>query len=46
MKKHNPERRAWRGRSYKKGGERIRLLREHEKEKAKAKESGSPTSQE
>lgn len=27
-KKHNPERRAWRGRSYRKGGIRIRVLRE------------------
>lgn len=26
-KKHNPERRTWRGRSYKKGGARIRELR-------------------
>jgi hypothetical protein len=26
-KRHNPERRAWRGRSYKKGGERIRDMK-------------------
>lgn len=25
-KTHNPEKRAWKGRSYKKGGERIRVL--------------------
>ena len=25
--RHNPERRAWRGRSYKRGGKRIRALR-------------------
>lgn len=25
---HNPERRAWRGRSYKKGGTRVRTLRD------------------
>lgn len=29
-KKYNPEKRAWRGRSYKKGGERIRELRDSE----------------
>ena len=27
-KKHNPERASWRGRSYKKGGKRVRALRE------------------
>ena len=27
-KKYNPEKRAWRGRSYKKGGKRVRNLRE------------------
>jgi len=27
-KKHNPERKLWKGRSYKKGGKRIRHLRE------------------
>lgn len=27
-KRHNPERRAWRGRSYKKGGERVADLRD------------------
>ncbi len=27
-KHHNPERRAWRGRSYKKGGRRVRDLRD------------------
>ena len=27
-KRHNPERRAWRGRSHKKGGRRVRELRE------------------
>jgi hypothetical protein len=26
--KHNPERRAWKGRSHKKGGTRVRDLRE------------------
>lgn len=26
-KRHNPERRSWRGRSYKKGGRRIREMR-------------------
>lgn len=26
--RHNPEKRAWRGRSYKKGGQRPRVLRE------------------
>lgn len=25
---YNPERRAWRGRSYKKGGRRVRALRD------------------
>ena len=28
MKRHNPEKRAWKGRSYRKGGERVRDLRE------------------
>jgi len=28
MKKYNPEKRAWKGRSYKKGGKRVRALRE------------------
>jgi hypothetical protein len=27
-KKHNPERRAWKGKSYKKGGKSIRTLKE------------------
>lgn len=27
-KTHNPERRLWRGRSYRKGGTRIRVLRD------------------
>jgi hypothetical protein len=27
-KKYNPERRVWRGRSYKKGGKHIRTIRE------------------
>ena len=27
-KRHNPEKRAWRGRSYKKGGAQVRQLRE------------------
>jgi hypothetical protein len=27
-KKHNPERRAWRGRSHKKGGQRVSALRD------------------
>lgn len=27
-KKYNPEKRAWKGKSYKKGGKRIRKLRE------------------
>jgi len=27
---YNPERRAWRGRSYKKGGENVRKLREEQ----------------
>lgn len=27
-RKHNPERRAWRGRSHKKGGDRVRQLRD------------------
>lgn len=27
-KSYNPERRAWRGRSYKKGGKRVRELRD------------------
>ncbi len=26
-KHHNPERRSWRGRSYKQGGKRVRQLR-------------------
>jgi len=30
-KHHNPEKRAWRGRSYKKGGERINDLRAQQK---------------
>lgn len=30
-KKHNPERRAWRGRSYRKGGKRVRQLRDQAK---------------
>lgn len=29
-KNYNPEKRTWRGRSYKKGGERIRELRDSE----------------
>lgn len=29
---YNPEKRAWRGRSYKKGGEHIRTLRENPRE--------------
>lgn len=33
-KRHNPERRAWRGRSYKKGGRRVRELRYAELEKS------------
>jgi hypothetical protein len=28
MAKYNPEKRAWKGRSYRKGGERVRDLRE------------------
>jgi len=28
MSKHNPERKVWKGRSYKKGGEQITALRE------------------
>lgn len=28
MRHYNPERRAWRGRSYKKGGQRVRDLRD------------------
>lgn len=27
-KKYNPEKRAWRGRSYKKGGRRVKELKE------------------
>ena len=27
-KRYNPEKRAWRGRSYKRGGVRVRALRE------------------
>ncbi len=27
-KKYNPEKRAWKGRSYRKGGKRIRKIRE------------------
>jgi hypothetical protein len=27
MKRHNPEKRAWRGRSHRKGGRRVRELR-------------------
>jgi hypothetical protein len=27
-RKHNPERRSWRGKSYRKGGKRVRYLRE------------------
>lgn len=30
MKRHNPERRAWRGRSYRRGGKKIRDLRYRE----------------
>lgn len=30
MKKYNPEKRTWRGRSYKAGGRRVRELRERE----------------
>lgn len=30
---HNPERRAWRGRSYKRGGERVADLRRHDTER-------------
>lgn len=39
MKRHNPERRAWKGKSYKKGGKRVLALRLKAKEKAAAKES-------
>ncbi len=27
-KRHNPERRSWRGRSHKRGGKRIRAIRQ------------------
>jgi hypothetical protein len=30
-KKHNPERKAWRGRSHKKGGKRVKELREFDR---------------
>jgi hypothetical protein len=30
--RHNPERKAWKGRSYKKGGRSIRQLREAAKQ--------------
>jgi len=36
MKKtnYNPERRAWKGRSYKKGGKRVRALKDQNARKA------------
>jgi hypothetical protein len=27
-KKHNPEKRSWKGKSHKKGGQRVRILRD------------------
>lgn len=42
-KHHNPEKRSWRGRSHKKGGSRVRALRDAAKERARkrAEEDGS-----
>lgn len=34
-KKHNPERRTWRGKSYKAAGRRVRALRDAVKKKDK-----------
>lgn len=36
---YNPERRAWRGRSYRKGGEPIRALREQQSFEHEAREA-------
>lgn len=37
--KHNPEKRAWRGRSYRKGGERIADLRRNDARRAEIREA-------
>lgn len=43
-KHHNPERRAWRGRSYRKGGQPVRKLREEDTLKIEQRYSGkAPT---
>lgn len=38
MAHYNPEKRAWRGKSYKKGGKRVRFLRDRDTLKLLAKD--------
>jgi hypothetical protein len=41
MKTYNPERRTWKGKSYKKGGKNVRDLRDDAKVREAAKEIAS-----
>jgi hypothetical protein len=41
-KRHNAEKRAWRGKSYKKGGERVRSLREEAGSRKAKTQAGAP----